>query len=150
MTFAAANPNALQSLVLIKGGFFPKPDAPPADALPPPPCKAKPSECARRASLETAGREYDAETFYPRVTAPALLVIGEPARFSAAEAELVRQAQQHAAAVANQKLPRGKMAVIKKASHWVQKDQPKELAKAIEDFLASINNPGAANTRSKH
>jgi len=135
VTFAAANPNALQSLVLIEGGFFPKPEAAPADAPPAAPCKAKPPVCARMALLERAIREYDAEAIYPRVTAPTLLVIGEPAKFSDAEAELVKQAQRHAATVADQKLPRGKMTVIKKANHWVQKDQPGELARVIEDFL---------------
>ncbi|MGH9766978.1 MAG: alpha/beta fold hydrolase [Blastocatellia bacterium] len=138
MTFAASNPNALQALALIEGGFFPKPEAAPAGALPSPPCKAKPPVCARLALLEKAISEYDAEAIYPRVTAPTLVVIGEPAKISAAQAELVKQGQRHAATVADRKLPRGKMAVIKNANHWVQKDQPRELAKVVEDFLASV------------
>lgn len=139
MTFAASNPGALQSLVLIEGGFFPKPEPSPAGAPPAPPCKARLSVCARLASLEMAIREYDAEAHYPRVRVPTLLVIGEPAEVSTDQAELVNQVQRHAAVIADKKLPRGKMSVIKRANHWVQKDQPLELAKVVEDFLASIN-----------
>lgn len=139
MTFAASNPTALRSLVLIEGGFFPKPEPPPADLPPVPPCKDEPIECARFAALEKAIRKYDAEALYPRVTAPTLLVIGEPANLPAAQAELVKRVHRHAATVADQKLPRGKMAIVKNANHWVQKDQPKELARVIKDFLASVN-----------
>jgi pimeloyl-ACP methyl ester carboxylesterase len=139
MTFAASNPKALQSLVLIEGGFFPRPEPSPAGALPAAPCKAKPSVCARLALLEKAIREYNAEALYPRVTTPTLLVIGEPPKVPAAQAELVKQAQRHVAKVADQKLTSGKMTVISGANHWVQKDRPGELAKVVEDFLASVN-----------
>lgn len=139
MTFAASNPKALQSLVLIEGGFFPRPEPSPAGALSAAPCKAKPTVCARLALLEKAIREYYAEALYPRVTAPALLIIGEPPKVPAAQAELVKQAQRHVATVADQKLPSGKMTVIAGANHWVQKDRPGELAKVIEDFVASVN-----------
>lgn len=139
MTFAASKPSALRSLVFIEGGFYQKPEPPPAGPPPSTPCKAEPPVCARVASLEKAVREYDADALYPRVTAPTLLIIGEPANLPADLEELVKNAHRHADSVANQKLPRGKMAVVKNANHWVQKDQPKEVAKVIEDFLASVN-----------
>lgn len=139
MTLTATQPKLIQSLILIEGGFFPKPVTSPEGARPSPPCEATPAECSRLAALEKTAKEYDPEPLYSRISMPTLLILGEPARIPPGMADIVRQAQEHVSTVASKKLPQGKMAIVKKAEHWVQKDQPKELVKEVEEFLNSVS-----------
>ena len=134
LTVAASAPEKIRTLVLVDGGFWPKrPVA--AAALPAPPCDGTPAECGRKAALESGERTYDPEFLYPRVDTQVLLVLGVPAmpppkEFAAGLAEV----QQHVATVAKRKLRKGQMVLVKETGHWIQTDQPKALAMAIQNF----------------
>lgn len=131
LTCAAKHPQLIRALVLLEGGFFPKREAD-VNAQPMP-CKATRAECERFAALEKAVRAYDAEALYGAVNAPVLLVSGAPPA-SVSEA-MLKEFQQHLSNVAEKKLKNGQMAIIKNAGHWIQNDQPRELAKVIAGFV---------------
>ena len=135
MTVAASAPERIRALVLIDGGFWPKPSETLA-TQPQAPCGGTPEECRRKSALESGMRAYDAESLYPRVNAPVLLVMALPAMPVAKEfASGLEEAKQHASTVAKRKLRKGKLVFIKKTGHWIQSDQPAALAQAIENFL---------------
>lgn len=135
MTLAASAPERIRSVVLVDGGFWPKPSEPVATQAQAP-CGGTREECRRQSALESGMRAYDAESLYPRVNAPVLLVMALPAMPVAKEfASGLEEAKQHASTVAKRKLRIGQMVFIKKTGHWIQRDQPKALALAIENFL---------------
>lgn len=135
LTVAATNPEKVDSVVLVDGGFWAK-RAESSDTKSPPPCTAKPVECQRTKAIERGSMDYDAERLYARVSAPTLLIMGIPAKAEAEQfADELRQAQSHVEKVANEKLQNGKMVVISGTSHWIQRDQPNELASVIRRFF---------------
>ncbi len=138
MTVAASAPGKIRTLVLVDGGFWPKRSAV-AGAQAPPPCGGTPDECRRKSALESGGRAYDAESLYSHVNVPVLLVMAAPAMPESAAAKEfaadLAEVQQHVSTVATRKLRNGQMVLIKETGHWIQRDQPKALAKAIENFL---------------
>ncbi len=73
--------------------------------------------------------DYDPESLYARVSAPTLLIMSIPAKSEAEQfARELQEAQSHVEKVANEKLQNGKMVIIRGTSHWIQRDQPNELA----------------------
>lgn len=134
LTVAAAEPGKIGSVVLVDGGFWAK-RAESSDAKPSPPCDAKPVDCKRASAIERGSMDYDAESLYARVSAPTLLIMGIPPKSEAEQfARELREAQLHVEKVANEKLQNGKMVIIRETSHWIQRDQPNELASVMTAF----------------
>jgi pimeloyl-ACP methyl ester carboxylesterase len=143
LRMAATHPRMIRSLVMIDGGFWPKRDL--GTVIPLAPEPKDPHERALLA-LENSSRQYDPEMLYGRVSCPALLVIArqvKPPRDLLAEYQKrgidyfdqIRKAEQHAQEVADKSLLHGRLVVIEDTGHWIQKDQPSALEKAIRDFL---------------
>lgn len=134
LTVAAIKPEKIDSVVLVDGGFWAK-RAESSDAKPANPCSAKPIECKRISAIERGSMDYDAERLYSRVSAPSLLIMGIPTKSEAAQfARELQEAQSHVEKVANEKLQNGKMVIVRETSHWIQRDQPNELALVIKSF----------------
>ncbi len=134
LTVAATEPEKIDSVVLVDGGFWAK-RAESSDAKPTSPCSAKPVDCKRISAIERGSMDYDAESLYARVSAPTLLIMGIPAKSEAEQfARELQEAQSHVEKVANEKLQNGKMVIIRETSHWIQRDQPNELASVIKSF----------------
>ena len=134
LTVAATEPEKIDSVVLVDGGFWAK-RAESSDAKPANPCNAKPIDCQRTAAIERGSLDYDAEPLYARVSAPTLLIMGIPAKSEAEQfASELQEAQSHVEKVANKKLQNGKMVIIRETSHWIQLDQPEELALILKKF----------------
>ncbi|HVQ36012.1 MAG TPA: alpha/beta hydrolase [Pyrinomonadaceae bacterium] len=150
MTVAASVPERIRTLVLVDGGFWPKPSET-AGPQPQAQCDRTPEECRRQSALESGMRAYDAESLYSRVNAPVLLLMALPAMPVAKEfASGLAEAKQHVSMVAKRKLRNGRVVFIKKSGHWIQSDQPKALALAIESFLKQhASNKGLQRTRNQ-
>ena len=134
LTVAAAEPEKIDSVVLIDGGFWAK-RADSSDAKPIPPCDAKPVDCKRASAIARGSMDYDAEPLYARVSAPTLLIMGIPKKSEAEQfSRELQEAQSHIEKVANEKLQNGKLVIIRETSHWIQRDQPNELASVINSF----------------
>ncbi len=134
LTVAAAEPEKIDSVVLIDGGFWAK-RADSSDAKPIPPCDAKPVDCKRASAIARGSMDYDAEPLYARVSAPTLLIMGIPKKSEAEKfSRELQEAQSHIEKVANEKLQNGKLVIIRETSHWIQRDQPNELASVINSF----------------
>ena len=134
LTVAATEPEKIDSVVLIDGGFWAKrPES--SDAKPIPPCDAKPVDCKRASAIARGSMDYDAEPLYARVSAPTLLIMGIPKKSEAEKfSRELQEAQSHIEKVANEKLQNGKLVIIRETSHWIQRDQPNELASVINSF----------------
>jgi pimeloyl-ACP methyl ester carboxylesterase len=80
---------------------------------------------------------YDDVTVWrnPKVTIPTLLVMGIPVLPPGMDAAPLKEARQQVEQVAQQKLGQGKAVFIERAQHWIQNDQPRALAQAINAFL---------------
>ncbi|CAN5233166.1 alpha/beta hydrolase [soil metagenome] len=134
LTVAATEPDKIDSVVLVDGGFWAK-RAESSDAKLASLCNAKPVECKRISAIGRGNMDYDAESLYARVSAPTLLIMGIPAKPEAEQfARELQEAQSHVEKVANEKLRNGKMVIIRETSHWIQRDQPNELASVIKSF----------------
>lgn len=134
LTVAATKPEKIDSVVLVDGGFWAK-RAETSEAKSTPPCSAKPVDCKRASAIERGSMDYDSESLYARVSVPALLIMGIPAKSEAEQfARELQEAQSHVEKVANEKLKNGKIAIIRETSHWIQRDQPNELASVIRSF----------------
>jgi pimeloyl-ACP methyl ester carboxylesterase len=134
LTVAATEPEKIDSVVLVDGGFWAK-RTETSEAKPTPPCSAKPVDCKRVSAIERGSMDYDSESLYARVSVPALLIMGIPPKLEAEQfAREVQEAQSHVEKIANEKLQSGKMVVIRETSHWIQRDQPSELASVIKSF----------------
>lgn len=134
LTVAATEPEKIDSIVLVDGGFWAK-RAETSEPKSNPPCNAKPVECKRAAAIQSGNMNYNAESLYARVFIPALLILGIPPKSEAEQfAPELREAQSHVEKVANEKLRSGKMVIIRETSHWIQRDQPKELVSVMESF----------------
>lgn len=134
LTVAAAEPAKIESVVLVDGGFWAK-SSESSGEKPTSPCSATPIECKRLSAIERGSMDYDAERLYARVSVPTLLIMGIPPKAEAEQfARELREAQSHVEKVANEKLQNGKMVVIRETSHWIQRDQPNELASVIKSF----------------
>ncbi len=133
LTVAATEPEKIDSVVLVDGGFWAK-RAESSDAKPTSPCSAKPVDCKRISAIERGSMDYDAESLYARVSAPTLLIMGIPAKSEAEQfARELQEAQSHVKKVVNEKLQNGKMVIIRETSHWIQRDRPNELASVIKN-----------------
>ena len=134
LTVAAIEPEKIDSVVLIDGGFWAK-RAETSEAKSNSPCDAQPIECRRASAIERGSMDYDAESLYARVSLPTLLIMGVPPKAEAKQfARELQEAQSHVEKVADEKLHNGKMVIIRETSHWIQRDQPNELALVIENF----------------
>ena len=135
LTVAVVKPEAIDSAILVDGGFWAK-RTELTETEPDPPCNKKPVDCRRIFAIERGSKDYDAELLYERVSAPTLLIIGIPPKPEAEQfASELREAQNHAERVANKKLRKGTMVIINETGHWIQRDQPAKLAAIIESFL---------------
>jgi pimeloyl-ACP methyl ester carboxylesterase len=81
--------------------------------------------------IEQASRNYDPAPLYERVSIPVLLVMAVPAN---AKADDIREARNHVDEVAR-KLRQGTAISIDNSGHWIQRDEPEGLARAIEGFI---------------
>lgn len=143
VTVAATAPEKIRTLVLVDGGFWPK-RSDSTGTLPAAQCDATPIECRRKAALESGGKAYDAESLYPRIRMPVLLLMAVPAMVPTREfAAGLADAKQHVSTVARRKLSNGQMILIKDTGHWIQTDQPKAVARWIE----TITRRHSTNTR---
>ncbi len=135
LTVAATEPTKIGSVILIDGGFWKK-SVQAAETIPSFPCNATLTECKRRSDIERGSMDYDAEPLYERVSAPTLLIMAIPKKSEAEKfSRELLEAQSHVEEVAKEKLQKGKMVVIKETSHWIQRDQPHQLALVIKSFL---------------
>ena len=135
LTVAATEPDKIDSVVLVDGGFWAK-RAESSDAKSVSPCNAKTVECKRISAIERGSMNYDPESLYARVSAPTLLIMGIPAKSEAEQfARELQEARSHVEKVANEKLRNGQMVIIGETSHWIQRDQPNELASVIKSFF---------------
>ncbi len=149
LTVAATKPEKIDSVVLIDGGFWAK-RAESSDAKLAFPCSAKPFECKRTSAIERGSMDYDAELLYARVSAPTLLIMGIPAKSEAEKfSRELKEAQSHVEKVANEKLRNGKMVTIRETSHWIQRDQPNELASVIKSFYNQNASNKSLDVRAK-
>lgn len=138
LTAAAIERSKIDSVVLVDGGFWAK-RAESSKAEPNPRCEAQPVECRRASAIERGSMDYDPETLYARVSAPTLLIMGFPPKAEAEQfARELRAAQSHVEKVSREKLRNGKLVIIKETSHWIQRDQPDELAFVIGSFYKRI------------
>jgi len=121
LKMAAQQPEMIRSVIMIDGGFWPY----------------------------HAGSAYNPEELYPLISSPALLVLArqtKPGRevldqyqkIGKNYFEQLKSAEKHVREVAEQRLRRGRMVVIDGTSHYIQKDQPEALARAIRKFLSEI------------
>lgn len=139
LTFAAKYPKKAASLILIEGGFWKKQNPQPIAEC------AEPIEkdCLISNALKVGMNEYDAESLFPKVSAPTLLVLGLPkelnkTNLSDDEKEFKKffdEAVDYSRNVAKHKLKKGKIVIIENAGHEIFKDQPKILAKEIASFI---------------
>lgn len=134
LTVAATKPAKINSVVLIDGGFWAK-RAETSEAKSTPPCSGKPVDCKRASAIERGSMDYDSDALYSRISVPALLIMGIPPKPEAEQfARELQEAQLHVEKVANEKLRKGKIVFIRETSHWIQRDQPNELASVIMSF----------------
>lgn len=139
VTTAANHPEKIKRLILLEGGFWLK-KKPPVIS----PCAVPvDTDCLISKALMKATAGYDAEHLYPKISAPALLIMGVPPEFaflnSANNPDPNKQAFDgavaHAKTVAETKLKNGKLVLIRDARHWVFNDQPSVVAKEVLSFL---------------
>ena len=136
LTVAAEKPEKIISVALIDGGFWMKRKEKPQNLKAAPPCNLKPVDCKRISAIEQGNDDYDAELLYRRVIVPTLLIMGVPPRSKAERfASELRKAQLRVREVADEKLSDGKMVTIKETGHWIQRDQPNELATVLKNFF---------------
>ena len=128
----------VSSLVLIEGGFWEKRKR---SATPECPAPVE-NDCLISNAINRGMSEYDAESLYPKITAPTLLILGVPPSLTKAELnveekenkKLFDQAVSHIKTVSQQKLKNGGFILITNAQHWVFVDQPETTAAALLKF----------------
>jgi pimeloyl-ACP methyl ester carboxylesterase len=131
LNIAAQRPQLIHSVIMVDGGFWPKRAA---------------DFATSSSAIEKTSSGYNPELLYPIISCPVLLVLAHgsgPGEQALAELknkgidylEEVRKAEQGVKELADRKLRNSQIVAIENSGHWIQKDQPHALAKAIEQFL---------------
>jgi pimeloyl-ACP methyl ester carboxylesterase len=131
LNVAAQRPHLVQSVIMVDGGFWPKRHVDPATSS---------------SAIEKTSNGYNPELLYPIISCPVLLVLAHgsgPGEKALAELKKkgidylqeVKKAEQGVMELAERKLRNSQIVAIENSGHWIQKDQPQALAKAIEQFL---------------
>jgi pimeloyl-ACP methyl ester carboxylesterase len=131
LNVAAQRPHLIYSVIMVDGGFWPKRAVDPATAS---------------SAIEKTSNGYSPELLYPIINCPVLLVLAHnsgPSEQALIELKMkgidyleeVRKAEQGVKELADRKLRNSQIVAIENSGHWIQKDQPQALAKAIEQFL---------------
>lgn len=137
LALAANHPAKVRSVVLVDGGFWPKRPHDPGGAAAP---NCDDDDCRRSLAIEAGNREYDPEQLYSRVRLPVLLVFGIPPKpDSESNAEGLSEAKKLVEDVAKRKLRDGRYVLIENSGHWIYRDRPHELSRAILNFYLATS-----------
>ncbi len=133
LTFAANYPKKVISLVLLEGGFWKKRE--PGEL---PKCEEVDRNCLINRAATDASYKYDSEPLFSKVEVPTLLVLARPPKFRSldkGQRKIFSDVAREVKAVSKYKLRNGDFAIIKNSGHWIQKDQPVQLARKMLKFV---------------